>query len=97
MGEAIKGYSYTFSNITASATTTLCTGTCFLGSVIINTAGGAETITIYDNTTSTGTLVGTIALPTLGMSFPFNCMLKTGLTVKNVSTTGNFTVTYAKA
>lgn len=96
MGELIKGYGYKFANVTASATTTLVTGPGFLGSVMVNStgAGAAETITIYDNTTSATTIIGTIAAPTQGQRYVYNCMFNVGLTVKNVSTTSNLTITY---
>jgi hypothetical protein len=99
MGEVLKGYSYTYANYANASNTAsvLSSGATFLGSIIINKTPNAETITIYDNTAAATYLVGTITgTITVGMSFPFNCLLSKGLTIKCVSTVSDFTVTYAK-
>lgn len=85
------------SNITSGSTTTIKSGAGVLGSVIVNAAVSLGVITIYDNTSASGTKIATITHPLTLLSSQysllFNCKFTTGLTV--VTSLGdNVTVTY---
>lgn len=86
-----------FSNITAAGTSTLRSGAGRLIAVCVNTNGGnGNTLTMYDNTTGTGTTIGQIT--TSGGTVPGNCgrydlPFATGLTAVTTGTS-NWTVIY---
>jgi hypothetical protein len=89
---AIAGSNYT--NITSKTTTVVKTGPGVLKSIIINKAGSADTLTIYDNTAGSGTTIGTITV-TASVNFVFNyeAAFSTGLTIVSGGTTaGDYTV-----
>lgn len=71
--------------ISTIATTTVKSGAGVLGSVIVNKAVSASTITIYDNTSATGTIMALIAHPlTLLASqymLTYNAKFANGLTI----------------
>ncbi len=82
-------------NITTKTTTAVKASPGVLGKVIINKTGSADTITIYDNTAASGTVIATITAPTVGMVFNFNAVCAIGITVVSGGTTaGDYTVTY---
>lgn len=82
---------------TAQAATTLVTGAGVLHAIVINRPIASATITVYDNTAASGTLMHTVTLPaTLLEDGPDQILVdakfSTGL---NVTTTGtNFDVTF---
>lgn len=83
MTQAKQGYS--FSNITSAATTTVkTTGGC-LKRIVINKPVASAVITIYDNTTNSGTKLGTITLPATLLedtkSLEYDVSFGTGLTI----------------
>lgn len=81
---------YQASNIAASGTNTVKSGTGVLHAITINTTV-ASTITIYDSLTGTGTKIGTIAAsPAIGSTFLFDVAFTTGLTIV---TAGNSDIT----
>lgn len=68
-------------HLTASGTWVLqSAGGATLDSVIVNTGQTGATVTVYDNTTSSGTEIAAISAAAPG-TFPYNVPLKTGLTV----------------
>lgn len=70
-----------FRNITAATTTVVRTGPGVLVSIVLNETN-AGTITIYDNTAASGTIVGTIAAATAaGTTFGYLCQVSNGITV----------------
>lgn len=79
---------------TNTGTQVKTTGGTLMG-VIVNTAGTSWTATLYDGTSSSGTLLGTVSLNAVGpISFP-GLGFKTGLFVQPAGTTpGSFTVAY---
>lgn len=68
--------------ISTSATTVVKSGPGILVSVVVNTKGTvASTITIYDNTAGSGTVISVIdSLNNVG-TFTFNCLMAIGITV----------------
>ncbi len=82
-----------FSNITTATTTTVKSGSGQLKKVILN-GSPTGTVTIYDNTAASGTLIATIpASATMG-TWEFDCKFDTGLTVVT-SAADDITVIYA--
>lgn len=82
-------------NITTKTTTAVKASPGTLGRIIINKTGSADTITVYDSLSATGTIIATITAPTVGMTFPFNAACAIGITVVTGGTTaGDYTVTY---
>lgn len=69
-------------------------GSGVLRRIIVNTIGtGSPTVTLYDNTTNSGTVIGVLSLSTAG-SLDYNLNFTNGLTIVASSTTGDFTVVY---
>ena len=89
---------YNYLNITTDATTTISSGPAVLGEVCINTTAAGETITIYDNTSGSGTKVGTITLAAAsGGCFNYNSYMKTGLTIVTAVAAADLTVVWRPA
>lgn len=89
---------FSYQNITTGATTTVKSGAGLLRGIVINTPVASATITIYDNTTNSGTKIGTITLGgTLANDmetfYPYDVLFSTGLTLVT-STTTDITVVY---
>ena len=73
-----------YQNITAATTTTVKSGAGFLRAIMVNTPIASATITVYDNTSASGTKIGTFTLPsTVGNPFTIPCDIafSTGLTL----------------
>jgi len=88
----------TYRNLLANATTTLKTGPGKLYRIVINNAGvSGNTLTIYDNTAASGTLVGVVDTVELnGRVLEYNLNLQTGLTVVMATgTAADITVVYS--
>ena len=100
---------YSFLNITTNATTTVKSGAGTLHGFTVNNNGftTAGTITIYDNTAASGTLIGTFTIPLmppgtvlLATTFIppqyFDLSFSTGLTIVTATTApaANITVMY---
>lgn len=90
--------SNSFLNVAAgTATTVVKSGAGTLASVVINTVGIGNTLTIYDNTAASGTKIATIntAAAVAGVPFTFNVAVGTGITCISAGGTGaDYTVTY---
>jgi len=88
------GYSY--NNITTKTNTVVKSSAGTLVQVDINAPGTSDTLTIYDNTTCTGTKIGTITVPSSGtVFFPFNVKFGTGLCITSGGgAAGDYTVVY---
>jgi len=85
---------FEYLNITTSTTTAVKSGSGVLHSISINTLGSvASLVTVYDNTSGSGTKIATINSLTLSGSFIYDITFNTGLTIV---TTGapNITVSY---
>jgi hypothetical protein len=83
-------------NISSASTTVLRRGPGTLHSVIVNDVGSiGGTITIYDNTTGSGTTIATInSNKTAIASLQYNLDFYTGLTIVTVGLPGNITVVW---
>lgn len=72
-------------NITTATTTTPKSGAGIFGGLVINKAVATSTITIYDNTAASGTLIGTITFgATISgepIPLPFNASVTSGITI----------------
>lgn len=90
--------SNSFLNVAAgTATTVVKSGAGTFASVVINTVGIGNTLTIYDNTAASGTKIATIntAAAVAGVPFTFNVAVGTGITCISAGGTGaDYTVTY---
>ena len=89
----------TFDNIVGASTTQVKTGPGTLHSIIINNAVLSGTVTIYDNTASSGTKIATITLPVLSLTasqiqLNYNCSFSTGLRVVTTGANLDITVIY---
>lgn len=95
MSSIRKGNNY--SNIATNTTSTLKTGTGTLKRIIVNKAVASGVITIYDNTSATGTKIATITHPATLLQtnyfLEFDVYFSTGLTVVT-SSTDDITVVY---
>jgi hypothetical protein len=87
---------YSYSNITGQATTTIKTGTGVLHSITFNTPAATETLTLYDNTTGSGTKIGTLTVPSspVPVTLVYDVQFATGLTIVTAVASGDITVTY---
>lgn len=69
-------------HLAANATTLLKTGQGLLHCITINTKGAtANTLTLYDNTAGSGTVIGVIDTTAAAQSLFYDVVFNTGLTV----------------
>jgi hypothetical protein len=88
-------FGFTPLGITTKTTTLVKTGGGVIGDITINATGSADTITVYDALTATGTPLATIIAPTVGMKFCELYAFTTGLCIVTGGTTaGDYTVSY---
>lgn len=85
-----------FSNINATGTTTIKSGAGILRRVVVNTKGtGSNTLTIYDNTSGTGTIIAVIDTTDKTANIDYGLAFSTGLTVVDATgTSADITVIY---
>jgi hypothetical protein len=86
-----------YKNVVGSATSVLKLGAGVLLKLIVNNAPSNGTITIYDNTAASGTLIATVTLSNTATSplvLPYECPFFTGLTVVTSGTGLNITAIY---
>lgn len=93
---AIVTRSDSYLNITTKVTNNaIKTGAGRLAGIVVNKLGSADTITIYDSLTATGTIIATITSPPVGR-LTFDVAFGTGLTIVTGGTTaGDYTVCYS--
>lgn len=87
-----------FRNITTATTTVVKSGAGKLGAIIVNRPIASSTITMYDNTSATGTVIGTITIPAVllqqGPNYAeYGLNFGTGLTIVTTGTS-DITVTF---
>ena len=84
-------------NIAGAATTTVKTGQGVLHSIVINKAVATGVVTVYDNTTNSGTKLATITQPAAVVqsqdTLVYDCLFSIGLTIVT-SAADDITVTY---
>lgn len=84
-----------FFNGNAAATTVLKSTSGTLRKIIMNRRGTASaTLTIYDNTAGSGTVIATLDLTVGGPAFEYDIDFTTGLTIVGAGVVGDFTVVY---
>ena len=85
-----------FSNINTNTTTTVKSGAGVLKRIVVNKIGAlSNTCTIYDNTTATGTIIGTIDPVHTQMVFEYDLVFSIGLTIVTANgTAADITVIY---
>lgn len=91
---SVENWSYR--NITTATTTVVKSGTGTVKGILINSKGTvASLITIYDNTSATGSKIGTIDSLTLSGLFDLGVVFTTGLTIVTTGTIApDITVVY---
>ncbi len=85
-----------YENINTNTTTVVKSGSGVLKRIVVNKVGGASnTCTIYDNTTATGTIIGTIDPVHTQMVFEYDVVFNTGLTIVTATgTAADLTIVY---
>ena len=85
-----------FSNINTNTTSTVKSGAGVLKRIVVNKVGAlSNTCTIYDNTTATGTIIGTIDPVHTQMVFEYDLAFSIGLTIVTANGTAtDITVIY---
>lgn len=82
-------------NITGATTTTVKSGPGRLNAIVMNGGTSSTRITIYDNTTATGTLIATINPANSGPFYlQYNAEFSTGLTIVTIVSSTDITVLY---
>ena len=87
---------FQYKNITTDATTTLKTTPGVLHAITINSPTATTTITVFDNTTNSGTKVGTITVPSSPMpvTLVYDISFWVGLTIVTGTATSDITVAF---
>lgn len=92
----IGGFNYV--NITAAAptATVIKSGQGVLHTITLNNPTATAVITIYDNTSAAGTVIGTITVPASPqpVTLTYDATFNTGLTINTATAASNITVTY---
>ena len=86
-----------YAHLNSTGTTTIKSGAGILRRVVVNTRGGiTNTLTIYDNTSGSGTVIAAIdTVNGVSGNFEYNVAFSTGLTVVNATgTSADITVIY---
>jgi hypothetical protein len=84
-----------YRNISTNASTQVKTGPGVLHLVAVNNIGTAETLTIFDNTSCTGTTIAALSAVSGPESIGYDVQFFTGLCVTSAGTTaGNFTISF---
>lgn len=85
-------------NITLAAptTTVVKSGSGALHTIVFNKPVATGVVTIYDNTSAAGTVIGTITVPASPQPFTltYDCALTTGLTIVTATAAQDITVNY---
>lgn len=86
--------SYSYAHATVSAGTTVKATSGVLHSVTINTAVAAGVLTLFDNTTATGTTIAVVSIATFQGTLTFDISFLTGLSYIIVGATADVTITW---
>lgn len=89
-------FSYQYVNITTLTSTVVKASPGFFHAFIVSTKGAtANTATVFDNTTCTGTKIATIDTTVAGTTYIYDVTFNTGLCVLTATgTAGDFTVSF---
>lgn len=89
---------YNSRNITAAAPTdtVVKTGQGILHTLTFNKPTATAVVTIYDNTSATGTILGTITVPAnpMPVTLTYDIVFNTGLTITTATAASDITVSY---
>lgn len=87
---------YQYNNITGQTTTTLKSVPGVLHAICFNNPVATEVITIYDNSTNSGTKIGTITVPSSPqpVCLTYDVQFGTGLTIVTATASSDITVSY---
>lgn len=87
---------YQYQNITGDTTTTVKATRGILHCITINGPTATEVITLFDNTTNSGTKIGTITIPSSPMpvTLTYDIEFWTGLTIVTATATSDLTVCF---
>ena len=90
---------FAYQNITGTSTTVIKTGQGVLHEICLNKYGASGTIAVYDNTSATGTLIGTITETATVTSQAPVCVMhdiafRVGLTIVTGTAAHDLTVIY---
>ena len=87
---------FSYRNITTSTTTTVKSGAGTLHTIVVNTDGTvASSVTVYDNTSASGTKIATINSLSSTQTYVYDVAFSTGLTLVTTGTAASdITVTY---
>ena len=85
-----------YENINTNTTTTVKSGSGVLKRIVVNKVGASSnTCTIYDNTSGTGTIIGTIDPVHTQIVFEYDVVFNTGLTIVTATgTAADLTIVY---
>lgn len=85
-----------YSNITSNTSTVVKSGAGIFHSITVNNPGTAESLTIFDNTSCSGTKIGTSnALVASQTTLTYDVKFSTGLCITSAGTTaGDWTISY---
>ena len=85
-----------YKNINTNTTTTVKSGSGVLKRIVVNKVGASSnTCTIYDNTSGTGTIIGTIDPVHTQIVFEYDVVFNTGLTIVTATgTAADLTIVY---
>ena len=85
-----------YENINTNTTTTVKSGSGVLKRIVVNKVGASSnTCTIYDNTSGTGTIIGTIYPVYTQIVFEYDVVFNTGLTIVTATgTAADLTIVY---
>lgn len=92
----IGGYSATNITLAAPTTTVVKTGQGILHAITLNQPVATGVITVYDNTSATGTVIATITVPASPqpVTLLYDAVFNVGLTITTATAAQNITVTY---
>ena len=91
----VTGEQDSFVHLAANATTTIKSGAGALHTVVINTKGITNTLTLYDNTAGSGTVIAVIDTTLSTTAFVYDLAFSVGLTtVVAGGTAADLTLTY---
>ena len=83
--QCIFPWEYKYQNIASATTTTVKSGPGILKKIVFNKFVASGVVTLYDNTSAAGTLIGTITLPMTLLSsqgeINYDSAFSTGLTI----------------